>query len=500
MKVLLVSPPSRAVNHYRPPLALMYLSGYLKKNGVDAEIIDITIKGQIRDKTFYDKKDKCLADVENKIISWIRSSNADIIGITCYSPEIDEARRLAKSIKSFSPAMKIIVGGIHPTLYPEDFLKEGSDFEFAVLGEGEVTFLELVNAIREKKSSYSNIKGIGYFDRVSSQGIITQRRDLKKNLDEVSFPDYEGVDMGFYTTPSPYAIRGVFTKSFYILSSRGCPSSCTFCVSKKLRDFHGISGFVRLRSPRSLFSEIKGLKDRYGIDSFYFIDDLFTLRKDYVYEFCSLMIKNKMNLIWACSSKVNTVDYDMLKAMRDAGCVQIDFGVERGSDKALLDLKKGITVNQIRKTFKDCASLGIRTFANLLVNAPGETLRDLEDITDLVQDIKPNIVSFNIFTPYPGCEIFDSCSDKIYERDYPLLMESADDLIRRMPDKFRFAAHSVPFDSWVRNAMRKYNRVLPNVLIYLTKRYWNSFFHSRHKIEYFTQFKFLLREFIAQKF
>ncbi len=500
MKVLLVSPPSRAINHYRPPLALMYLSGYLKKHGIDTEIIDVTIKGQIRDKAFYADKKKCLSEVENKILTWIRSSNADIIGITCYSPEIDEVRRLAKSIKSLSPAMKIIVGGIHPTLYPEDFLKEDSDFDFAVIGEGEVTLLELVNAIREKKACYSHVKGIGYFDRVSSRSMITERRDLTRNLDEVSFPDYEGIDMGFYTTPSPYAIRGVFTKSFYILSSRGCPSSCTFCVSKRLRDFHGITSFVRLRSPASLFNEIKGLKDRYGIDSFYFIDDLFTLRKEYVYEFCNLQIKNNMNLIWACSSKVNTVDYDMLKTMRDAGCVQIDFGVERGSDKALSDLKKGITISQIRKTFKDCASLGIRTFANLLVNVPGETMKDLEDIIDLVRDIKPNIVSFNIFTPYPGCEIFDSCSDKIQVRDYPLLMESADELIRLMPDKFRFAAHTVAFDAWVGGAMKKYNRVLPNVSIYLTKRYWGSFLHSRKKIEYLKQFNFLLREFIAQKF
>ncbi len=150
MKVLLVPPPSRAVNHYRPPLALMYLSGYLKKHGIDTEIIDVTIKGQIRDKAFYDNKNRCLVEVENKIISWVRSSNAEIIGITCYSPEIDEVRRLAKSIKSFSPTMKIIVGGIHPTLYPEDFLTEDSDFDFTVIGEGEVTFLELVNAIREK--------------------------------------------------------------------------------------------------------------------------------------------------------------------------------------------------------------------------------------------------------------------------------------------------------------------------------------------------------------
>lgn len=499
MKVLLLSPPSRIMNHYRPPLALMYLSGYLKKNGVDAKIIDVTFKDQVRDKTFYKNKDKYLLEVENRIVNEVNSLDTDIIGITCYTPELWEVERLANKIKSIKPSIKIIAGGIHPTLYPDDFLNPSSLFDFVVIGEGEVALLELVKAIRSGNSNYADVKGIAYFDEKTSRNVITDKQPLVENLDEISFPDYEDIDMEFYTTASPYAIRGVFTRSFYILSSRGCPSSCTFCVSKKLRDYHGIKRFVRLRSSKSLFNEIQELRDKYKIDSFYFIDDLFTLRKENVYEFCELMIKNKSRLIWGCSSRVNTVDYEMLKAMRDAGCMQIDFGVEKGSDEALRYLRKGTTVEQIKKTFKNCRTVGIRTFANMLVNTPGENEKDLQDIINLVEEIKPNIVSFNIFAPYPGCEIYDLFCDNIKREDYPLLMNTAL-FITEMPEKFRFASHSVDFLTWAREATRKYNKILPNISIYLRPSYLRSIVYSKQKMDYARQLTSLFKEFINQKF
>lgn len=499
MKVVLLSPPSRIMNHYRPPLALMYLSGYLKKNGVESEIVDITFKSQIRNKTFYENKNNYLLEVENEIIKRVDSLGTDIIGITCYTTELFEVEQLANKIKSIKPDVKIIAGGIHPTLYPNDFLDPSSPFDFVVIGEGEATLLELVKAIRSGDSGHTGVKGIGYFDRRALKTVIADKRPLIENLDGISFPDYKDLDMEFYTTASPYAIRGVFTRSFYILSSRGCPSSCTFCVSKKLRGYHGVKTFVRLRSPTSLFNEIQELRDKYGIDSFYFIDDLFTLRKENVYEFCDLMIKNKSHLIWGCSSKVNTVDYEMLKAMRDAGCMQIDFGVEKGSDEALRYLRKGITVAQIRKTFQSCYNLGIRTFANMLVNTPGEDEKDLQDIIDLVEELRPNIVSFNVFAPYPGCEIYDDFYDRIKKEDYPLLMNAAL-YISEMPEKFRFASHSVEFLEWVSKVTKKYNKVIPNCSIYFSPRYLRNIVYSKSKMDYIKQLTSLFREFINQKF
>jgi len=323
---------------------------------------------------------------------------------------------------------------------------------------------------------------------------------LIADLDNIVFPDYEDIDMEFYTTASPYAIRGVFTRSFYISSSRGCPSSCSFCVSKKLRDYHGVTKFVRTRSADSLFREVLDLRKRYKIDSFYFIDDLFTLKKETVYKFCGLILQHKLPIIWGCSSKVNTVDFKLLQIMRDSGCVQIDFGVEKGSDKALIALKKGITIAQVKKTFTDCHKLGIRTFANMLVNTPQETEQDVKDVVELVEKIKPEIVTFNIFMPYPGCEIFDERCKDLKRIDYPRLMSDPCKLIKESPENFRFAAHNLDFSSWSKRVMYKYNRILPNLKVYLNYFYCRSLLHSRRKINYLHQIIFLVREFINQKF
>lgn len=499
MNVLLVSPPSRIINHYRPPLALMYLSGYLKHCGIESQIIDITFKSQVRNKSFCENKDHYLAEVEDEIIRRVGAADTDIVGITCYTPELLEVEKLAGRIKSIKKNVTIIAGGIHPTLYPRDFLNLTSSFDFVVIGEGEIIFANLVRAIRAGRDNYKDVKGIGYFDGKRRQAVVTDSQPLVDNLDEISFPDYEDLDMDFYTTPSPYAIRGVFTKSFYILSSRGCPSSCTFCVSKKLREHYFNQQFVRLRTPKSLFSEIQNLRDKYKIDSFYFIDDLFTLKKDSVYEFCDLMIKARSPLIWACSSKVNTVDYDMLRKMQKAGCVQIDFGVEKGSDEALKYLKKGITVERIKQAFNHCHKLGIRTFANMLVNTPGEKESDLQDSVNLVKEIKPEVVQFNIFAPYPGCEIYDACCKGFEKEDYPLLMNSAL-WITRMPEKFRFSVHSVNILEWATKANKKYNRILPNLAVHLKPRYLRNFLHSAKKMDYLKQVASLSNEFINQKF
>lgn len=498
-KVMFVSPPSRAFNHYRPPLALMYLSGYLKKQGIAAKIIDCIIQDQVRSKSFDKNKAGYLTDVRDNTIKQIIDAQTDIVCITCYTPELQEVEYLAGEIKKLKKDVKIIVGGVHPTFYPEHFIYSGSNFDFVVIGEGEITLFELVKAIRSANPNYSLIQGIAYFDKNIKTIIKNKRRVLAENLDKISFPDYEDLDMNFYTTASPYAIRGVFSKSFYVLSSRGCPSSCTFCVSKKLREFYAGEKFVRLRSPMSLYQEIKELKEKYQIDSFYFIDDLFTLKKDNVRQFCQLMIDDKSSLIWGCSSKVNTVDYEMLKIMAEAGCVQIDFGVEKGTDNELKQLKKGITIAQIENTFKSCRKLGIRTFANMLVNTPGEKAADLQSALVLVQRIKPTIVSFNVFAPYPGCEIFDQRCDNIIREDYPALMNSVL-LIKDKPEKYRFAEHSIDLLDWVIRANKKYNKILPNLSVYFSGRYIRSIFCSKCKIEYLERFMNLLREFINQKF
>lgn len=495
-KVCLLSPPSRSINHYRPPVALLYLAGYLEKKGLDADIVDVVLDSQIRDSNFYDNKDTRLKSIEEEILNKVIKIKPNIVGITCYTPEIYEVESLARKIKEYNPKIKIIVGGIHPTFYPEDFFYKNSPFDFTVQGEGEITFYELIKNINKPKK-WSSIKSISYYDK---KLITTAKRPLHENLDDLANPAYHKINMDYYTTASPYAIRGIFTRCAYVLSSRGCPSQCIFCVAKKIREFSGSGIYTRLRSPRHLLNEILQLKKNYNIDSFYFIDDLFTLNKKQVKTFCQLLIKSKSGLLWGCSSKVTTVDYETLKIMKIAGCVQIDFGVERGSNEALKLIKKGITIEIIKKVFSDCHKLGIRTFANMLVNLPEETEKDLSDITNLLDQIKPTIVSINIFTPYPGTEIFDQGKGGLGKKDYGNLMKDITILIKKEPKKYKFSKHNIDIVEWAVKNTKKYNRLLPTIHFYLSPTYILNLLHSQKKIDYARMSGLLIKEFFNQKF
>lgn len=498
-KVCLLSPPSRSINHYRPPVALLYLAGYLEKNGVEVDIVDIVLEKQIRDAEFYRNLAKNLKKIERETLDQVRQIKPDIVAITCYTPEYFEVLSLARQIKKINKDIWIAVGGIHPTFYPKDFAYGSSPFDFAVLGEGEVTLLDLVKNI-EREEKWSKVKSIAFFDQTSKKMIITPKRPLCEDLDGLASPAYHKINMEYYTTTNPYAIRGVFTRSAYVLSSRGCPSACTFCVAKKIREFCGYRVYARLRSPEHLFAEIKDLKEKYQIDSFYFIDDLFTINKNHVKKFCHLLKKSKLGLIWGCSSKVTTVDFKTLKAMRDAGCVQIDFGVERGSNEALRLIKKGITIEIVKRVFADCRRLGIRTFANMLVNLPQETEKDLEDVLRLLDEIEATIVSINIFTPYPGTEIFDTRKTGITKKDYPNLMKDVAVLIRKEPKKYKFSEHRIDIGDWVGKYNRKYNRILPTVSFHLSPIYLKNLLRSERKENYLKMAGLLVKEFINQKF
>lgn len=495
--VALISPPSRMVNHYRPPVALLYIAGYLTRKGISVKLIDVPLKEQIRNKDFFKNIDGTLKGVYNKMLEQFKASGSKIVGISCYTPEYFEAINLARDIKKIDPSVIIVAGGIHPTFYAEEFFEEKGLIDFCVIGEGEVTFYELCRGLLAREKDLSRVKGIAYYDNNLGRIVRAPARELVNNLDEISFPDYRLVDMEYYANASPYAIRGLFLRSAYLLATRGCPSQCSFCVAKKLREF---SGYGRVRSAQGLIGEIRGLKEDYAIDSFYFMDDLFTINKENVKRFCSLLKKERLSLIWGCSSKVTTLNEELLKFMADAGCVQIDFGVERGSDRALKSINKGQSRQAVIDIFRLCHKYKIRAFANMLVNLPGETEEDLADIVSLLDEISPEIVSINIFTPYPGTQIYDDSGAHFSKEEYADLSKDVCRLIREKPEKFKFCEHNVDLQEWSSRYSRRYNKIAPSIKFHLGSRYWRILLNSKNKLNYLKQFNLLLGEFINQKF
>lgn len=496
--VVLFSPPSRMINHYRPPVGLLYVGGYLTRMGLRVKIIDVPLKEQVRDKKFFDNLENIIEDVYQKMLGEFRQLNTKIVGISCYTPEYFEVVKLTRAIKKIDSSVKIIVGGIHPTFYPQDFFDEETEVDICVLGEGELTAYELCQSILDNgKKDLSEIKGIAYFDSKLQRVIYTPRRPLAENLDDISFPDYSLIDMQYYTNANPYAIRGCFLRSMYSLATRGCPSQCTFCVARKLREFNGTG---RVRSAESLVKELKELKEKYGIDSFYFIDDLFTIDKSNVRKFCNLLKSQNFGLVWGCSSKVSTLSEETIKVMAEADCIQIDFGVERGSDNALRLIKKGQNIEMVKHVFNLCHKYGIRTFTNMLVNLPQETEEDLNDILKLLDELAPEVVSINIFTPYPGTEIYNKSKYKFKKEEYPNLSKDVTWLIKTYPDKFKYSSHDVDLGTWARRYNKYYSKILPNLKFHLTRKYWGVLLKSKVKMNYLSQFNLLLKEFLNQKF
>ena len=497
--MVLVSPPSRMINHYRPPVSLLYVGGYLQKKGMTVKIIDVPMKSIVRNKEFYEHIDEELKKIEQQMINEFKKVKTRTVGIAFYTPEYFEVFNLAKAFKEVDPEVKIIVGGIHPTFYPEEILaEEGRLIDFAIIGEGEITTYELVKAIKENKENYEDIAGIAYLDNKTNKVKKSDLRALCENIDDISYPAYNLIDMNYYTNASPYAIRGCFLRSTYLLATRGCPSQCSFCVAKKLRTYTGGGKYTRVRSAESLICEIKELKDKYAIDSFYFIDDLFTINRENVIEFCNEIKRQKISVLWGCSSKVSTLNEEVIRNMAEAGCVQIDFGVERGSDEALQLLKKGITIKKIKDVFRLCNKYKIRTFANFLVNLPEEKEEDLDDIIDLMNELNPEIVSLNIFTPYPGTEIYDNSGYKFSKEEYPILAY-ATNLIYTYPEKLKFAKHDINLLEWTQKYHRQYNKVMDNLKFYLSKKYWTTLFKSKDKVNYLKNSILLIKEFVNQK-
>ena len=486
--VCLVSPPQRAYNHNRPPLALMLLASYLLENRVSVEIADpkseIAISGEVKN------------NIVNQILKQIENGKPRIVGISCYTPEYNDVISLARRIKEFDRNIKIIVGGVHATLRSQDFFFNDSPVDFVVIGEGELTLFELAQAILKGDKDFRNIYGIGYYDEEKNEYVQTEERPLIHDLDALPFPAYDKVDMKYYTAPNPYAVRGLFLSSFYILVGRGCPAQCTFCVSAELRKTVAPGKSLRCRSAKNVVDEIELLKKRYYIDAFYFIDDNFTLRKDLVSDICDELINRKLHLIWSCSARINTLSEELLMKMKEAGCVQVDLGVESGSDVVLKRLRKGITVKQIKEIFKICHKIGMRTFANILVNIPEESEEEVNETLQLLDEIRPSVTSFNIFIPYLGTEIYNQQNVNLSPAEYDVLGEPPLQLVKN--PRFRYAQHKIDFERFYITNHKKYNSMFTFLPDYFSLYYLRLLLKSHKKKDYIFGIKDLAKEYIKQ--
>jgi len=378
MKIVFIQPKGRGKFSIcpEPPLGLAYLAASLLryKNDLEIEIID----GFLLD--------------NDKYMEVISNLEADIIGVTSTMSQLDEALRIPSLIKNKNA--KFILGGPGVTNLPSSKLYE-SGYSVICYGEGEKTIVELTRAF-ENKLALKDVNGISFL--LNGNEIRTPPRELIENLNDIPFPARELLDMEKYV--SIWKEKMGFPCS-QMVSSRGCPFSCRFC-DKSL-----FGKKVRFMSPSRIIEEMKQLYNTYSVEMIYFEDELFTINRRRVLDFCDTIEKELPGKKWGANGRVETVDFEMLSKMRQAGCVELNFGVESGSQKILDFLGKGITVEQIKKAFKWVNEVGINGGMYLIIGVPGETQADIDMTKELIRESEPKIINLFYLTPFPGTEIFE---------------------------------------------------------------------------------------------
>lgn len=383
-KVLLVYPPSRTQSHYSCPMALTMLAAVLEKAGYQVHLLDANAAARKR--------------TTEEIVSEAREIQPDVIGVTLLTPLVKEAYRLVSSLQGCDA--KVIAGGPHATLLPDEPVESG--FDAVVVGEGEPTIVEAVQALRGL-IPMDSVNGLVY--RTADGRIVhNEPRPLIADLDTLPLAARHLVD------PADYGSAVNESLHTNIFTSRGCPARCSYCAG-------GLFGKkFRFRSADSVVNEMMAVHRDYGTRHFYFMDDAMTMNKDRMRRICERLIDEQPNFTWSMMTRIDAVDEELLDHASRAGCVQVDYGVESGSPDTLKRIHKPHTVEMVSRIIPLTHRFGIRSTVFFILGFPWEAPETLDETLELMKDISP-CVDFHpaiasILIPFPGTEIYERYKDQ----------------------------------------------------------------------------------------
>lgn len=388
MKVLFVNPPQTASKYkfmgvIAPPLSIAYMAGVLQENNIDVEILDASAE------------DMDFKDVEKELLK----RKPDLVALTALTPTIGRALETAQVVKETLPDSIVVMGGYHPTFNFIETL-EDENVDIVIRGEGEYIMLNLVQAL-ENQSSLHDVKGIVFEDKNSKEIVVNPEAPLIQDLDELPFPALNLLPM------KKYRLFDMDTHMTTMITTRGCPMQCSFCSSAAM---HGKK--IRERSVENIVDEIEYLKTNYDIDTIAFMDDTFTLKKRKVMAICDEILKRNIEIMWGCTSRVDTLDEKLLKKMKEAGCITIFIGVESADQQQLDNMCKNTTIAKIENAFKIAHKLKIRTIASVALGMPGDTKEIMNKTVKFVHKLKPNYAIYSLATPYPGTRFYKEAFEK----------------------------------------------------------------------------------------
>ncbi len=373
MRTLLINPPYPFSEIPILPMGLSYLAGVLEHNGHEVQILDLLVSRYSKEK------------IKNKIEEY----QPDIVGVTSVTLNYPTASEILKYVRSLDKNIITIIGGPHVTFAPVETLTEAPWIDIVVRGEGEMTMLDIVSG-----KKLANIDGIAYRDKADSIKMTGERR-LIENLDELPPPAKHLFPLSRYLALDVHAS---------ILTGRGCPFNCIFCVGSKMGGRR-----VRYRNPKLIVDEVEQAVAA-GFTEINFEDDHLTLNHKHLNAICDEIIARGLKFNWSAFSRVDTVNSEILRKMKQAGCTWLLYGVESGNQEILDIIKKKITLEKVKDAVDMAKEAGIGILASFIVGLPGESVETLKQSMQFAQGLGTSF-GFNVLSPFPGTEVREKAAE-----------------------------------------------------------------------------------------
>jgi anaerobic magnesium-protoporphyrin IX monomethyl ester cyclase len=381
MRVLLLSTPHPLEESPVPPLSLSYLAAVLNREGIEVRILDFLVS------RYHPRK----------LRRELEEYRPQLVGATCVTLNYPIARRMLQICKAFDPHIFTVIGGPHVTFTLEETLLQSPWIDAIVIGEGERTLVQLVGAVTEGKDIH-HVPGIAFADGGMVLKTPTQVRI--ENLDQLPLPAREFLPMARY--------RALGTPCT-VITSRGCPYSCVFCSGHRM-----FGPKVRFRSPGLVVDEIEKLQRDFELAKINIVDDTFTVNHHHARAVCEEMLRRELKIKWSVFARVDRISEDLAQLMKRAGCEWVLFGVESADEEILKTIRKGITLDQVRRAVKIAADAGIKIFNSFILGLPGESwdtaLKSIAFGDELYHKYGAKY-GFHILSPLPGTELYERAKD-----------------------------------------------------------------------------------------
>lgn len=387
MKVVLFYPPNNeeygVFEDAQPlnyPLGLCYITAVLEKRGHTVKIFDLD----------HDKKLNGMKSAE----AIIMEHKPDVVGISCMTYNRKNSFRLARIAKSIDNKIKVLVGGPHPTFFPEQII-ENFPIDIVVTGEGEETIESLFEAF-ENNTSIENIPGITFKD---SEGkiIVNKSKEWSTDLNSLPMPAHHQF------------ANEIKEKSWaHVIGNRGCPFGCNFCSTTY---FWGLR--TRKRSPKNVVDEVEHLVKTYGVKNIYFEDDTFSIDQEWAREVCQEILDRNLNIKWQAISRFNCITKDLLSIMKRSGCEKLTFGLESGATKILNNLHKGLNKEIVIKGFEMLKDSGIEIGLFMMIGNPGENEETVKETCELLDTVRYyDVESVSVLQLFPNTPFYHMAKAK----------------------------------------------------------------------------------------